>query len=398
MDKGTIVYIGGFELPDKNAAAHRVLANGKIFRELGYRVIFIGINGSVQIDSGLKNEDFFDFECWSITYPKGSIAWLRYILGSSYVLNFINEREQVNKIVGVVCYNYPAIAQLRIKGLCRKYNIKLISDATEWYDASAGSLSYRLVKYVDTTLRMRWVHKVSDGVITTSRYLTDFYNSQKKITVELPTLFDVARFKAPEISKGNSVRRFIYVGSPFDSGRVNKRRTNLKERLDICVDIFYQLHKAGQKFIFDIYGITKDEYLNVFPEHTEMLAEMSGFVSINGRQPNEKVLGHVANADFSIFFRDQNRVTLAGFPSKLAESISIGTPVISNTMVSLRSYEKIEGLFLAKRGEELALVNSLLQLTFNEIDVLKQCAHSSGAFDYRNYSEKVAEFFNKVGV
>ena len=30
MEKGTILYIGGFELPDKNAAAHRVLSNGKI--------------------------------------------------------------------------------------------------------------------------------------------------------------------------------------------------------------------------------------------------------------------------------------------------------------------------------------------------------------------------------
>lgn len=40
MHKGTILYVGGFELPDKNAAAHRVLSNAKIFRELGYNVFF----------------------------------------------------------------------------------------------------------------------------------------------------------------------------------------------------------------------------------------------------------------------------------------------------------------------------------------------------------------------
>ena len=39
----TIVYIGGFELPDKNAAAQRVISNAKIFRKLGYHVIYVGI-------------------------------------------------------------------------------------------------------------------------------------------------------------------------------------------------------------------------------------------------------------------------------------------------------------------------------------------------------------------
>ena len=39
-----IIYIGGFELPDKNAAAHRVLGNAKILRELGYKVILIEFN------------------------------------------------------------------------------------------------------------------------------------------------------------------------------------------------------------------------------------------------------------------------------------------------------------------------------------------------------------------
>ena len=40
--KGTIVYYGGFSLPDKNAAANRVVSNGKIFEALGYNVIFLG--------------------------------------------------------------------------------------------------------------------------------------------------------------------------------------------------------------------------------------------------------------------------------------------------------------------------------------------------------------------
>ena len=41
-----ILYIGGFELPDKNAAAHRVLAIAKALRDGGIEVIFLGVSKS----------------------------------------------------------------------------------------------------------------------------------------------------------------------------------------------------------------------------------------------------------------------------------------------------------------------------------------------------------------
>ena len=41
--KGSIIYYGGFALPDKNAAANRVVSNGKLFDSLGYKTIFWSI-------------------------------------------------------------------------------------------------------------------------------------------------------------------------------------------------------------------------------------------------------------------------------------------------------------------------------------------------------------------
>ena len=43
MREEVILYIGGFQLPDKNAAALRVMSNAKAFRELGYTVVFINL-------------------------------------------------------------------------------------------------------------------------------------------------------------------------------------------------------------------------------------------------------------------------------------------------------------------------------------------------------------------
>ena len=44
MREKNILYIGNFELPDKNAAAHRVLGIAKALRECGNNVSFVGVN------------------------------------------------------------------------------------------------------------------------------------------------------------------------------------------------------------------------------------------------------------------------------------------------------------------------------------------------------------------
>jgi len=227
MSKGTIIYIGGFELPDRNAAAHRVLANGKIMRELGYQVVFVGVDSARSAGTELLRHDFLGFECWSVPYPVGVVAWLKYIMGLATILKFL-QKNRAAKVVGVICYNYPAVAQGRIKLLCQRTGTKIIADATEWYDASAGSLIHRVIKYVDTSLRMHIVHRLADGVITTSKFLTAFYGRRGKVTVELPTLFDADKFQSPPPRANNLRKQFIYVGSPFDAGRVNKARSNLK--------------------------------------------------------------------------------------------------------------------------------------------------------------------------
>ena len=397
MSKGTIIYIGGFELPDRNAAAHRVMANGKILRDLDYDVVFLGVDSCTERGNGLRRNDCFGFECWSVPYPKGTLAWIRYIVGLPGILSFLKQARNV-QVRGVICYNYPAIASLRIWALCKSLGLKMLSDATEWYDASAGGPIYRAIKYTDTILRMHLVHRLADGVITTSKFLTDFYASRRKITVELPTLFDTDNFVTPPRSSDRPNKKFIYMGSPFDAGRVNKQRTNLKERLDVCVTLFHQLYSAGERFSFDIYGITAEDYLHVFPEHSEPLREMSGLVCFHGRQPHALVLAQIVDSDFSIFFRDRTRVTLAGFPSKLAESISCGTPVISNTMVSLENYTGCPGLFLAHRGFELELLKKLMAYTPAEIAEIKRQSYESKSFDYRKYAAPVSTFLGASGV
>lgn len=397
MSKGTVFYIGGFELPDKNAAALRVMANGKILRDLGYRVVFIGVDKALPGGADATHTVNSGFECWSVPYPTGTLSWIKYLCGLPAILKILKSYGGASP-VAAICYNYPAIASLRIKKLCTRLGIKMLSDATEWYDATGGSLPHRLIKALDTAVRMYIVHPRMHGIITTSRYLTDFYARQGKLTVELPTLFDGARFSAPHVGRGEGNLKFIYVGSPFDVDKVNRSRTNLKERLDTCVEIFHSLHAKGKAFRFDVVGITQSDYLKVFPEHRMLLDEMRDVACFHGRVPNDQVVGLIGESDFSIFFRDRTRVTLAGFPSKLAESISIGTPVVVNRMLSLESFAGSPGIVLADPGCEMEVVESLFALSATQIDSLKQDAFKARTFHYENYYSDVDAFMRKLGV
>ena len=81
MDKkGEIVYIGNFLYPDGNAAAHRVVSNGRLFRLLGYKTTFIGLDKNTKNTDSLKKTQIIydDFEGYSIPYPNGIKGWLSY--------------------------------------------------------------------------------------------------------------------------------------------------------------------------------------------------------------------------------------------------------------------------------------------------------------------------------
>ena len=77
----TILYIGGFVLPDGNAAAHRVLGNAKTLKALGWEVIFFGLSKGKTKNSYLHQAGKVDgFEFYYDNYPPNFIKWFSYLI------------------------------------------------------------------------------------------------------------------------------------------------------------------------------------------------------------------------------------------------------------------------------------------------------------------------------
>lgn len=400
--KKTIIYVGGFELPDKNAAAQRVLANAKIFRELGFDIVLIGIDKSLPHSTHIKNtkSTIQGFETWSISYPNSKKTWLNYITTSKpleYIIsNYYNEN-----LYSVICYNYPAIAQYKIKDICHKKNTFYIPDATEWYESSGGGILFNSIKWLDTSLRMRFVHPKADGIITTSQYLTDFYKKRNCITVELPTLYDVNNFSYnASQNKQIDVIKLMYAGSAFNISRIDKDRTNIKDRLDKIIIMLSKVYQEKTNFILDIYGMTKENYLTVFPEHEQILNNLSENIIFNGRKSHKTIIEQIQKSDFTIFLRNIDRVIEAGFPSKFSESISYGTPVISNMISNIEPYV-IEGqnsciISLNDEKEQVTKMIHILNLNVDERESMKNYCLENKIFDYREYIDSVRNFLHKI--
>ncbi len=365
INKDTILYIGGFQLPDKNAAALRVMANAKALRDLGYSVVFI--NALLETDRPAMHEVFYEeFKC--IEFKRGK--QMEYLLSSRKIVSFIHKENA--KIV--IAYNYPSIALNRLRKYCQNHNIRCIADVTEWY-VPTGNLVFRMIKGFDTEFRMRYVHKKMDAVIAISEYIYQYYNGEVD-TVKIPPLVDIFEIKwkrEEKVSKRHDAIRIIYAGSPSVQ----------KERLDDIVNAV-ETCTTDISIRLDVIGLTQRQFETMYD-----CSYKGKRVKFYGRISNTEVINMIHHADWTVILRDNNKVVKAGFPTKVAESISCGTPVIANRFSNLEEY--------------LNENNSILLDDINDFENAvkylnkRTCIVDRTIFDYRGYKDTINEIIAYKG-
>lgn len=374
----SVLYIGGFILPNGNAAAQRVIANSKILRDLDYDVTLVGLTHD---QDGLKPFKYEGFNCINLPYPQKTVEWLKMLTSINQYLPFYTEETSI-----VIAYNHPAVALRRLLKYNRKRGIKTLSDCTEWYVPQGGQL-FRIIKGWDINKRMYEVHTQLDGIISISKYLDDFYKSRGVNSLLLPPLVDIQERKWNVETSASEMISLLYAGSPAGT----------KDRLDLMIDALDVVASKGKIFVFEIIGITEQQYRDVYLHGSKKA--IPEFVTFRGRIPHGEVIKRLKETDFQIFLREDHLANRAGFPTKFAETISAGTLVLTNASSNLGDYMK-EGVnsFELDISNEDALVNSLmkpLSLTKEEIRFLKRGVNKQ-TFDYRNYVDKTKGFLREI--
>lgn len=316
-----ILYVGNFDKPEISAAGKRVYNNSVVLEKLGYKIYMIGkIRNSA-------NENHTE-----INYGKNIsyIGFPKYkIIENNKYINFIKEFVAKNRLkpVAIIRYGHPSLALF--DHLLTKYahsiNIPIIADIVDWLSVSNRNIFFKIVKSLDTYIDKTIFNKHVDGMIVISSYLDNYYSRIKIPRIIIPPLANSYKLN----SMINEYVTITYAGTPFILGKRIKNKKAVKDRLDLAVLAISELIQKGNKVLFNIYGVSKSDFLIAYPDYQNVLLKAEDGIRFWGRKTMQDVQDAISNSDFSIILRERTRETMAGFSTKLVESISCGTPVIT---------------------------------------------------------------------
>lgn len=387
-----IIYIGAFRLPNLDAAAPRVLNNAKVFRALGHEICFISWGGQYRIED-LCNDG------------KYRVCGFEYrISGDLPMQNSIKERikakifrgERSIKILNtmskpdlIILYNAGNSFSNRMIKYCKKNDIKLANDINEWFSNNELHITDILPNYINMKYTQ---HKIKNKIVI-SKFLYGCYPDSHNVLI--PPLCDPEEPKWNIIVEDKRVEPFngytlIYAGTPAK-----------KDYIHSIINAVNTLAHSGKCIRFLILGITREAYLS---QHSNLLMNPTLHKNIIflGRISQDLVPAYYKKADFMVFLREPNRKSMAGFPTKVAESLTAGVPVITNATSDLKDYIiNGETGFLLKKYDYDSILdilqNSVLNVNKDNIENMRKHVRSvSPAFDWHRRTTDFKIFLNNL--
>lgn len=329
--RDTVLYVGGFGLPDRTASALRALGNAAVLQAAGYRVVVAGKFARIP-DPRQQPVQVHGFDCHDLRQPLPGMGEVDYTLFPTNVRALAMHIGPA-RIAAIMAYNYPGFGLHRLLALGRELGIPVINESTEWY----GWEGVRPVTNVRRILESRWrnnsLAERAGNFICATQWSRRRHPGVNALV--LPFALDPAWdcWQAPpnhDWSGDGEAVRFVYSGSPGLGMH--------KDRLPLIVDALDRVCPDGGRFRFAVVGMSAPDYLRSVPRHASLLARHAESIRFLGRMPHRDAVGVLKAADFSMFVRDRNRVSEVGFPTKYAEAATCGIPVLTNRTSDLGDY------------------------------------------------------------
>ncbi len=387
----TIAIVGRFEFPEGNAGAHRVAGLARALQLAGETVVMIGCerdgHEGESIGSGWFEHEgilYLPVSSASLGGQPPSHSTIETFLGSSVLarLSLLDP----STLRAVIVYNGFAGLWCRLLAFRRRFGVPLIADVTEWYDSSHYRWRSRPAYWVDSLLRMRFLHRRADAMIVISRWLAEHYSACGTPLAIVPPLIDFAEPKWA--SRPPKARRF---GDPIELVFVGT--CGKKELLPTALRALARCVADGlTSWRLRVVGPSPEEVRECVGRDDATLHCITDNLQVVGRVDHRSALDYLRAADFSLVIREDRRFAKAGFPSKLAESFAAGTPVIATPIGEARHHvvDGRTGLVSADPSPDAvraALARAITSASESVCAMRCECeAYARREFDARHYS------------
>ncbi len=391
--KGTIIYVGPFSFPNGGAAARRILGVCQSLILSDYKVVV----ACGQLPSyGVEPNKYKGIEVVSLAertaenYPS-LIKYMFYLTMGRRTVEWLSRLEEKPK--AVILYSGYSPYMMRLIRWSNKTKIPLIFDAVEWYDPPNMLKGLVNPYYWNIELAMRLLSPKFENMISISSYLHNHYLKKGCASLQMPPTLDVQEV-SPNFNVAAATDGLIsiaYTGTPGH-----------KDLFDNVIEGLLRADPSGSVFRLKIAGITREELLKYPAIKRRGFTQLPRFISTRGIVKQLDALELVKRSDFTILLRPHKRYAEAGFPTKMVESFSVGTPIIANITSDIGSYLKDGVSGIVCEGYDvnslIDALNRIKKLTHNNMSQMRLNARSIALenFDVEVYSNNLDRFVSQI--
>ena len=365
-----VIFLSTFKFPNNDAGSLRYSFLSKLFKNKGYIPYFVG-KGETSINVYTSNKYGF---YTSLKSRKNNLffkALDTLIWFEKKIIKEIKKISTPNDIIVITCF-FSKTTNKKIINFAKKKNIKVLFAIEEKFSKSEFRKLdlISLIGFRKCKSFYKNIQYYNKPIIAISSYIGEFAKKANVPYIVIPFVYDEDLTFSIKAKPSPDLIRFFYAGTPG--------KKDLLLEMIKGFDLLPAEYKNHIKV--DIYGIS-NEYAT-FWLSKELYENTKQFIKFYGLVGREQINNDIINYNFSILLRNNNEeFAKAGFPTKIAESLFYGVPVITNLSSDLELYliDRFNSIIVEGYTEKdfCEAVKAAVDMSHNELMQLKKNARET---------------------
>lgn len=386
-----ILYIAAFNYPSHNAATKRINNIIKSILSKDVEVTILSAKSPSKIDEEISIQGIeIKFLPNLFSNKSFYLKFINSLVHFFYIVFFLIQHRMFTHIILYSGYSVYALAVL----FTRIFNkFSAIFDAVEWNDQRY--LGLKKLRSIDINFCMKNLLFYFDGIICISQFLENYYRKGTNIkklpkVINLPPLEDSSSKEKIFDLTDDSEIKIIY------SGQIGENKDQLQEFLQA----FLLIKKLNLNFTFTIVGDNHKELVKI-PEYNLLIDLFPECIKYLGLRTISESKSLIAESHFLAFFRRDNLISNAGFPTKFVESLGCSTPVFTNYVGDITNYiinqNNSIAINILNSDEIFDALLFISKMTNEQYRSMRKGAYLTGKqFHFKNFSADIHNFLLKT--